>query len=99
MAGDLYTVLSRAERLRQIGLMVLATLVLSFAGAVVIEQFVVDGGDFDGDGDLDLDKFSYESAAEPVCLSKKAKAESRHRIVAPAVEESNENRPILVLCA
>ncbi len=52
MVVDLYTVLSRAERLRQVWLMTLASVLLSFAGAVVIEQ-VGDGGvDFDGDGSI-----------------------------------------------
>ena len=50
MVVDLYTVLSRAERLRQVWLMLLASVLLSFAGAVVIDQVGDNGVDFDGDG-------------------------------------------------
>lgn len=55
LARDLWAVLLRAERGRQVGLMGLVVLVLSFAGAVVLDHLAVEGVDFDGDEQIDGD--------------------------------------------
>lgn len=52
LARDLWAVLLRAERGRQVGLMGLVVLVLSFAGAVVLDHLAVEGVDFDGDDQI-----------------------------------------------
>lgn len=56
LVRDVWTVLLRRERAKQVALMGLVVLVLSFAGAVVIDQLQLPGNqaiDFDGDGQLD----------------------------------------------
>lgn len=53
VARDLWAVLSQKERARQVALLGLAVLILSFAGAVVLDQLATSGVDFNGDGKLD----------------------------------------------
>jgi hypothetical protein len=53
LARDLYSVLVRRERLRQVVLMGVVVLTLSFAGAVILDHATLRlPVDFDGDGDL-----------------------------------------------
>jgi hypothetical protein len=52
VARDIWSILSRRERARQLALMTLSVALMAFTGAVVLEQLTATGVDFNNDGAL-----------------------------------------------